>query len=331
MHPQLRAWAQLVRVPNTLTSCADVLAGFVLAVGIGWRFESVGPSLLVISLASICLYWAGMVLNDVHDIEEDKAQRRNGPLVRGLIAVSTARNAGWGLLFAGIVLSMVSAYLLPGTIEAPAYWLVGGMAVILAVFIVAYDSSLKATAVGPLLMGLCRGFNMLLGVSLGACLNVSGESSLTLPVTDYLDWPSICLATVGHVFFVTGITLAARREEVLNQSSFRLGMSWGVSILGVASIAACSVWSTDRALRLDPNVWFPLFVALLAMPWLRRAIVSIRSPGIGTLVPAIKQAILSILFLDATIAFQFGGLLPGVLICGLAIPTFALSRIFRVT
>ncbi len=330
MHPQLRAWAQLVRVPNTLTSCADVLAGFVLAAGIGWRFESVGPSLLVISLASICLYWAGMVLNDVHDIEEDKAQRRNGPLVRGLIAVSTARIAGWGLLFAGIGLATVSACLLPDSGSTP-YWLVGSNAVILAVLIVAYDSSLKATAVGPLLMGLCRGFNMLLGVSLGTCFNVSGDSSLTFPVTNLLDWPSICLATVGHIGFVTGITLAARREGLLNQSSFRLGMSWVVSILGVALIAACSVWSTDRVLQLDPNVWFPLFIAMLAMPWLRRAIVSIRSPGIGTLVPAIKQAILSIIFLDAAIAFQFGGFLPGVLICGLAIPTFALSRIFRVT
>jgi 4-hydroxybenzoate polyprenyltransferase len=331
MHPHLRAWAQLVRVPNTLTSCADVLAGFVLAVGIEWQLESVGSSLLVISLASICLYWAGMVLNDVHDIEEDKALRRNGPLVRGFIAVRTARIAGWGLLLAGMVLAIVSACLLPGSIENRPYWLVGANAVFLAILIVAYDSSLKATAIGPLLMGLCRGFNMLLGVSLGACLNVSADSSLTFPVTGLLDWPSICLATVGHVGFVTGITLAARREGLFNQSSFRLGMSWGVSLLGVASIAACSVWSTGRVLQLDPSFWFPLFIAMLAMPWLRRAIVSIRSPGTGTLVPAIKQAILSIIFLDAAIAFQFGGLLPGMLICGLALPTFALSRIFRVT
>ena len=331
MHPKLRAWAQLVRVPNTLTSCADVLAGFVLAVGIGWQFESIGPSLLVISLASICLYWAGMVLNDVHDIEEDIAQRRNGPLVRGLIDVRSARIAGWGLLFAGIVLATASAYLLPDSVETRPFWLVGSNALILAVLIVAYDSSLKATSWGPLLMGLCRGFNMLMGVSLGVCLNMSGDSSLTLPVTSSLDWPSICLATVGHVGFVTGITLAARREGLLSQSSVRLGMSWGVSFLGVASIAASSVWSTNRVLRLDPIVWFPLFVAMLAMPWLRRAIVSIQSPGIGTLVPAIKQAILSIIFLDAAIAFQFGGLMPGMLICGLALPTFALSRIFRVT
>jgi len=47
--------------------------------------------------------------------------------------------------------------------------------------------------------------------------------------------------------------------------------------------------------------------------------------------PAIKQAILSIIFLDAAIALQFGGNLAGMVICGLAIPTLALSRVFRVT
>ena len=58
---------------------------------------------------------------------------------------------------------------------------------------------------------------------------------------------------------------------------------------------------------------------------------SIQSPGVGTLVPAIKQAILRIIFLDAAIAVQFGGYLTGILVFGLAIPNFALSRIFRVT
>lgn len=321
MHPQLRAWAQLVRVPNTLTSCADVVAGFMLATGVWWRFENVGVSLGAVSLASICLYWAGMVLNDVHDLPIDTAQRRNGPLVRGLIDVRTARMAGWSLLFAGVGFACIAAYLLPESGEPTPYWIVGVTAVVLAILIVAYDSSLKATVFGPPLMGLCRGFNMLLGVSLGACLNWSSE----------LDWPSICLATVGHVCFVTGITLAARREGLLNQSSFRLGLSWGVSVLGVALIAASSAWSTGRILRLEPQVWFPFAVAMLAFPWLRRALVSIQSPGVGTLVPAIKQAILSIIFLDAAIALQFGGYLPGVLVCSLAIPTFALSRIFRVT
>ncbi len=321
MHPQLRAWAQLVRVPNTLTACADVLAGFTLATGAWWQITGIVPSIVVAAIASICLYWAGMVLNDVHDLAEDIAQRRNGPLVRGLIAVGTARKAGWSFLLAGVVLAGLSAYLLPANGSAAPYWIVAGTATTLAVVIVAYDSWLKATPLGPLLMGTCRGLNLLVGVSLGACVDWHAE----------LDWSSIVLATIGLVFFVTGITLAARREGLLQQSSYRLAWSWAVSALGVCAIALSSVGSLDRPLRLDPKTWFPILVAMLAIPWLRRAIASIQSPGVGTLVQAIKQAILSIIFLDAAIALQFGGYWPGIIVCSLSIPTFALSRIFRVT
>jgi 4-hydroxybenzoate polyprenyltransferase len=321
MHPQLRAWAQLVRVPNTLTACADVFAGFTLATGAWWHIEGIWQSLLVASLASICLYWAGMVLNDVHDVAEDTAQRRNGPLVRGSISVQRASRAGWVLLLAGVGLAGASAYCLPATDVPAPYWIVTVTGAALAASIVAYDSSLKGTFAGPFLMGLCRGLNLLMGVALGACVNWPFE----------LDWSSIGLATMGHVGFVTGITLAARREGLLQQSSVRLAMSWSVSVLGVAAIAMSSMWSTARVLLLESHTWFPLFVSMLAMPWLRRAVVSIQSPGAGTLVPAIKQAILSIIFLDAAIAVQFGGYVPGILVCSLAIPTFAMSRIFRVT
>ena len=320
MHPQLRAWAQLVRIPNTLTACADVLAGFTLAAGAWWQISGIAPSLVAAALASICLYWAGMVLNDVHDLAVDTAQRRNGPLVSGLIAVGTARRAGWALLLLGITLAGGSAYLLPTTDSTIPYWIVIATATMLAAAIVAYDSSLKATPIGPILMGLCRGLNLLIGVSLGACIQWQ----------IHLDWSSIGLATMGHVLFVTGITLSARREGQMQQSSRRLAWGWGLSVIGVSAIALCSWWS-DRLLRLEPHSLFPILVGLLALPWLRRAIVSIQSPGAGTLVPAIKQAILSIIFLDAAMALQFGGNLPGMIVCGLAIPTVALSRIFRVT
>ena len=321
MHPQLRAWAQLVRVPNTLTACADVLAGFTLVAGAWWQIPGIATSLILVSVASICLYWAGMVLNDVNDVEVDRAQRRNGPLVLGHIPVGRARTAGWVLLISGVALAGLAAFLLPSPDSSAPLWIVLLLAALLAIAILAYDSSLKAKPIGPLLMGLCRGLNLLVGVSLGACLNWPAE----------LDWPSIVFATAGHVSFVAGITLAARREGILQQSPVRLLASWSVSFFGVVMIALCSRWSVGRELRLEPNTLFPLLVGLLALPWLRRAIVSIHAPGIGTLVPAIKQAILTIIFLDAALALQYGGNLPGMIVCGLAIPTLALSRIFRVT
>ncbi len=325
MHTRIRAWAQLVRVPNTLTACADVLAGFSIAVGHWFKFDGIAGSLLVMCLASVCFYWAGMVLNDVHDIEADRIQRRKGPLVDGRIEIQTAAIAGWMLLFTGILLAGLSSYLLPDlsntSTRNQSKWLVVGIGSLLALVIAAYDSRLKATIFGPLLMGMCRGLNLLLGISLGWCLVWPSDS----------DWIVIAVAVLGHVGFVMGITLAARRESLINQSSTRLAIAWMISFLGIVAISLCPLWARDRPLRLDPRSLYPILIGLLMVPWLRRAVVSVREPGVGTLIPAIKQAILSIIFLDAAISLQFAGSTPGMIVCGLAIPTLALARVFRMT
>lgn len=331
MHTRIRAWAQLVRVPNTLTACADVLAGFSIAVGPWFAIDGIAGSLLVMCLASVCFYWAGMVLNDVHDVEADRIQRRKGPLVDGRIEIQTAAIAGWTLLFTGILLAGVSSYLLPDPSHTPtrnqSKWLVVGIGSLLALVIAAYDSRLKATIFGPLLMGMCRGLNLLLGISLGWCF--------VWPSDSYWDWDSywivIAVAVIGHVGFVMGITLAARRESLINQSSTRLAIAWMISFLGIVAISLCPLWARDRPLRLDPRSLYPILIGLLMLPWLRRAVLSVRDPGVGTLIPAIKQAILSIIFLDAAIALQFAGSTPGMIVCGLAIPTLALARVFRMT
>jgi 4-hydroxybenzoate polyprenyltransferase len=331
MHTRIRAWAQLVRVPNTLTACADVLAGYSIAAGPWFAIDGIAVSLLLMCSASVCLYWAGMVLNDVHDIEADRIQRRKGPLVDGRIDVQTAAIAGWMLLLTGVLLAGVSSYLLPDpgntSTRNQSKWLVVGIGSLLAMVIAAYDSRLKATLFGPLLMGMCRGLNLLLGISLGWCLVGPRDS----------DWIVIAVAVFGHVGFVMGITLAARRESLIDQSSTRLAIAWMISVLGIVAISVCPLWARgplwarDRPLRLDPRSLYPILIGLLMVPWLRRAVLSVRDPGVGTLIPAIKQAILSIIFLDAAIALQFAGSTPGMIVCGLAIPTLALARAFRMT
>jgi len=328
MHSRIRAWAQLVRIPNTLTACADVLAGFSIAVGSWFRIDGIdgiAASLLLMCSASVCFYWAGMVLNDVHDIEADRIQGRKGPLVDGRIPIRTAAIAGWTLLFTGICLAAIASYVLPSPSQTSSLnqskWLVVGVGVLLASVIAAYDSRLKATVLGPLLMGLCRGLNLLLGLSLGWNLVWPSDS----------DWIVIAVAVLGHVGFVMGITLAARREGLMHQSTSRLAIAWGVSFLGIVAIALCPLWASDRPLSLDPWSLYPILIGLLMAPWLRRAVLSVRDPGVGTLVPAIKQAILSIIFLDAAIALQFAGSTAGMIVCSLAIPTLALARFFRMT
>lgn len=317
-------WAQLVRVPNTLTACADTLAGFSIAVGV-WHVSHAIP-LVLASCASICMYWAGMALNDVNDIEEDKQNCRKGPIVEGRISLQSAWLAGWGLLIAGVVLSVVAACMLADTNRLMRVVWPCMTAILLAATIVLYDSPIKKSILGPWFMGACRSLNLLLGFAIGlAAIPDIAERIEDLKST-------LLVLPLAHGLFVVGITLAARKESVWKQSSLWLAISWLVSFIAVVGLAFSTLFvSQDLPLRLDPKGGFPLLIALMSVPWMIRAVRSVRDGTIGSLVPAIKQAILTILFLDAAVALQFAGNVAGLIVCALAVPTFALGRWFRVT
>jgi 4-hydroxybenzoate polyprenyltransferase len=325
---RIRNWAQLVRLPNTLTAASDVFAGYCILSGgfsIPW-YQSV-PFISLGAVASISFYWAGMILNDVFDVEEDRARGRRGPLVSGKISIATARLVGRLLLVLGMILPLVAVWMIRSGNALFSFFLVGFTAVVLASSILWYDSRWKSSRIGPLLMGLCRSLNMLLGASLGAAML---EEGLHVSVHAAL-YQALFPAVIGHGLFVIGITLAARREEFADQSRTKLMIAWGTSVLGVVFIAMCSTWHMARPLRLDAWTFFPLLIGVLALPWLRRAASSIHDLSARTLVPAIKQAIISILFFDAAISLQFGGDMMGTLVCLMAVPTFLMSRFFRMT
>lgn len=322
--PSWKDWAQLVRIPNTLTACADALAGFSLGAGLWTSEYSIG--LICISVASISLYWAGMVLNDVNDVEQDTKDRRRGPIVEERIDWGLARRVGWGLLIAGVVLSMLAGFFLSSASTVGKAILPGFMALGLAFAIVAYDSPLKKTILGPWLMGLCRALNLGMGVALAAVL-LADSSELYERLGN-----AIWIIPLGHGLFVVGITLAARKESKLTQSGFRLAGAWSVGLIGIACIAiSVRLVPEATSMRLEREMMFPLLIGLLATPWAMRAVRSVRERSVFSLVMAIKQGILTILFLDAAIALQFAGNAAGLVVCALAIPTFALGRWFRMT
>lgn len=142
---------------------------------------------------------------------------------------------------------------------------------------------------------------------------------------------TVAAVLAGHVLYVTGLTIAARREADLTQSRSRLTWGWFLSAFGAGAIAFSSRLEMDRWLRIEPNWGFPLVIAILLLPLMRRAIDSIRSLRPQSLGLAIRQAIFSILFLDAAIALQYAGVFPGMLIALMAVPTLLLARWFRAT
>src|SRR5436305_949255 len=91
--------AQMVRLPNTFTTTADILVG-ALALGAVLQAWKV---LLCLLAASTLLYWSGMIWNDYFDLDEDRRERPSRPLACGLVSVRTAVLLGFGSMFAGLL------------------------------------------------------------------------------------------------------------------------------------------------------------------------------------------------------------------------------------
>jgi hypothetical protein len=136
---------------------------------------------------------------------------------------------------------------------------------------------------------------------------------------------------IGHGLYITGVTIAARKESDLTQSRPRLIAGWGMSVMGLACIALCGLVFPGPKVHLEAPWAFPILIVVLMLPWARHALDSIttlRPPKLGM---AIVQAIVSILFLDAALGLQYAGQAPGLWICALALPTWWLGKRFRST
>ena len=67
------AWLQLARVSNTPTVVSNTVAGAVLA-----SAAADAGTVAVVAVAMALFYTAGMILNDVLDLEVDRASGRSG-------------------------------------------------------------------------------------------------------------------------------------------------------------------------------------------------------------------------------------------------------------
>jgi 4-hydroxybenzoate polyprenyltransferase len=149
MAPRLRTWLQLFRAPNLFTVPGDPLAGFLLASG-----GSLRPAVLTAIAASLALYCAGLLLNDLCDLAEDRAERPHRPLPSGAAEPRVVRAVAILLLLFGNACALAL-----GTHAAL-------VAIGLSAAVVAYDLGAKRlVGVGALVMGLCRGLSLVLGAA----------------------------------------------------------------------------------------------------------------------------------------------------------------------
>ncbi|MFJ8667242.1 SCO3242 family prenyltransferase [Streptomyces sp. NPDC093600] len=141
------AWAELLRVSALFTVPGDALAG---AAAAGVRPNR--TTLLAIG-SSLCLYEAGMALNDWADRAEDTIDRPHRPIPSGRISPRAALAASAALTAAGLGLADRAG--------RPALAVATG----LAATVWSYDLHLKHTAAGPAAMAAARALDLLLGAT----------------------------------------------------------------------------------------------------------------------------------------------------------------------
>lgn len=143
-------YLDLVRAPASLTVLGDALVG-----ALGARGPGAGAPLRIGALAasSVCLYSAGMALNDWADADLDALERPERPIPSGRISRDRALAVGAGLT----VLGVGSAFAAGRSS--------GLVAIALAGALWAYDTVFKPTAAGPVVMAACRGLDVMMGAA----------------------------------------------------------------------------------------------------------------------------------------------------------------------
>ena len=312
----LLSWLRLCRAPNVFTAVADIAMGFLVA---RHAIDLVG-SFVCLALGSACLYTAGMVLNDVFDIEVDRRERPFRPLPSGQIGFRTAQIFGMGLLVVGFALGAVAGWL--GHEEEIAIrWRSGAIAAILAACVLFYDGILKKTPLGPLGMGLCRFFNVLLGMSVAQAQHAGGPSWLL-----YYE-PAQFLPAAGIGTYIVGVTWFARSEAEKSPVLHLLG---GMAVM-VAGIVVVGWWGHDfrpLALNAPPNrlYAFWLLLAVMLLVGQRRCLEALMDPSPPMVQAAVKQCILSLILFDAAIAAFAAGPVYGLGVALLLAPMLLLGR-----
>lgn len=295
---RLWAYLQLLRPANLTTSVADVLAGFAASGAAlhldGWTAPP--SALLWLVGATIGLYGGGVVFNDVFDADLDADERPERPLPSGRASRRGAALLGGALLLAGLLAA--------GQVSGPS----AGLAAFIALAALLYDAAAKDHPVlGPLNMGLCRGGNLLLGISAVPALLTELWFLALIPV-----------------LYIAAITAVSQGE--VHGGTRRTGLgALGLVALVIGSLLLLGV---RPGYALWAAVPFTLFFAAQVVPPFVRAL---RDPAPAPIQAAVKAGVLALIPLNAALAAGFAGWLYGLVVLLLLPFSIGLARLFAVT
>ncbi|MCG6133464.1 MAG: UbiA-like protein EboC [Nostoc sp. LLA-1] len=292
---RLWAYLQLMRPANIVTAWADILAGFAASGCIFNNNAAIG-SLAWLLLATTGLYGGGVVFNDVFDAELDAQERPERPIPSGRATHKGAILLGSLLLSLGVAAA------------AQVSWLSATLAMGIALTALFYDAFGKHhSLLGPINMGICRGGNLLLGVSV-------------LPAMAGEYW---FLALIPIVY-IAGITVLSRGEVHGAKLSTAV-----VALLLISTVIGglLGLGLLQNYQLLTALAFLILFAIRVLIPFIK----AVLEPSPEQIRIAVKAGILSLIVLDATVAAGFAGLPYGLIVLSLLPISTALAQMFAVT
>ncbi|WP_214073681.1 UbiA-like protein EboC [Mucilaginibacter sp. dw_454] len=296
MAGKLTVYLRLMRPANIVTSVADVLAGVAIAgyfYHLTFNANSFYPVALL-CLSTIGLYGGGIVFNDVFDAELDKVERPERAIPSGAVSLREATLLGIVLLLWGI------GFAFSYSNHA------GALAVAIAFAALLYNKVSKHYAfVGPLNMGLCRGLNLLLGIS------------ISVPML--MDFYYLAIVPIIYIFSITMIS----QGEVHGGNKRNLyigGVLYAIVICAISYFAMAN-GKSEAFLFLLPFIW------MIYRP-LANAIKDPIGPNIGK---AVKAGVISLILMDAAWAAAFGAMWAAVFIACLLPVSMRFAKWFAVT
>lgn len=302
---KLLGYLRLMRPANVITAVADVMAGMAIA---GYFLQLApgsfewgsGPQISLLPVILLCistigLYSGGIILNDVFDADLDKIERPERPIPSGLISKKAATIFGGIFFFIGIFSA--------GLYNSNSQYL----AVAIMVSCLIYNKFLKHSAIfGPLNMGLCRGLNLLLGISI-------------IPTAIQQWW----FLAIIPIIYIAAITMISR-GEVHGGSKKTL---YFAAVLYLVVIAAISIIAQTKGNLLLSLIFIVPFTLMIFTPLL----IAIQSPVGKNIGKAVKSGVIGLILMNASWAAAFGVWNVAIFIVILLPISILLGKAFAVT
>jgi 4-hydroxybenzoate polyprenyltransferase len=289
----------MMRPANIVTAWADILVGYG-ATGMLLNTDLSNTANLLalfwLLLATTGLYGGGVVFNDVFDAELDRIERPERPIPSGRASLNGSILLGAGLLMLGIIAA------------AQVSLLSAEIATVVAFLALIYDAIGKHHPLfGPINMGLCRGGNWLLGMSVVPGMLLQHG-----------------LIAVCPIVYIAAITLISRGE--VHGGDRKIG--WlALGMLGSLAIGlvACGFLPGFEWSGLVP---FELIWLSLVLPKFWRAA---QTPTAELIRDAVRSGVIGLIALDSALASASSGWIYGLCVLILLPLSRLLAKQFAVT